>query len=155
MSDKDGWLEQFGASHADLRFPAVYWPAFPAIVLGFVGILWTLPTPEQFYTISPLLNWGSAFLMVTAVYYFIISLPIAIGMLPFLLGVAAIQLWLANTGWPVMQVAAGLLVLGCIGLWAGHSHRRSIRPIVSDLMLTMIAPAFMLSVLYRRFGIPY
>ena len=62
----------------------------PMVVLGTVGLLWTLPIPDQFFEISPLLNWGTAFLMATAVYYFIISVSLAIGMLPFLLGIAGI-----------------------------------------------------------------
>ena len=61
------------------------------VVLGTVGLLWTLPIPDEFFEISPLLNWGTAFLMAAAVYYFIISVSLAIGMLPFILGVAGVQ----------------------------------------------------------------
>ena len=97
MTDSDGWLERYGETHSDLTYPVLYWMAVPMVVTGTVGLLWSLPVPAQFYEISPLLNWGSAFLMASAVYYFIISLPIAIGMLPFILGVAAIQLWLEQS----------------------------------------------------------
>ena len=94
MTDSDGWLERYGATHSNLTNPMLYWASVPLVVIGTVGVLWSLPVPGQFRDISPLLNWGSAFLMATAVYYFIISLSIAIGMLPFILGVAAVQLWL-------------------------------------------------------------
>jgi len=111
--------------------------------------------PAQFYEISPLLNWGSAFLMAAAVYYFIISLPIAIGMLPFILGVAAIQLWLEQSLYSHPHVAGGLFAGGIIGLWLGHRNQRGLRPLLTDLQLMMIGPAWLLSALYRRLGIPF
>ena len=154
MTDNDGWLERHAEIHENLRQPAVYWAALPLAVTGTVGLLWSLPVPEQFYEISPLLNWGSAFLMATAVYYFIISLPIAIGMLPFILGVAAIQLWLEQSLYSHPHVAAGLLAGGAIGLWLGNRSEPGLRPLLTDLQLMMIAPAWLLSVLYRRLGIP-
>ena len=84
MTDSDGWLERYGETHGNLTYPVLYWAAVPMVVTGTVGLLWSLPVPAQFFEISPLLNWGSAFLMAAAIYYFIISLSLAIGMLPFL-----------------------------------------------------------------------
>lgn len=153
--DNDGWLERYADKHRNLRYAGLYWLAVLMVVVGLVGLLWTLPVPEQFYRISPLLNWGSAFLMVTAVYYFIISLSIAIGMLPFLLGVAAFQLWLGQSEFSPPRVAAGLLVAGTIALWLGHRARPGIKPLLDDLLHAMIGPAWMLSIIYRRLGIPY
>ncbi len=154
MSDSDGWLERYGASHTELTYPVLFWAAVPTVVVGLVGILWTLPVPYEFIEISPLLNWGSAFLMATMVYYFIISLAVAIGMLPFMLGVAAFQLWLAGSLYDPARVSAGLLIAGTIGLWLGH-RRAGVMPLLKDLQHMMIGPAWLLSVIYRRFGIPY
>jgi len=155
MTDSDGWLERYAATHSELTHPVVYWASVPMVVIGTVGFLWSLPVPEQFYLISPLLNWGSAFLMATAVYYFIISLSIAIGMLPFILGVAAIQLWLEQSLYSQPHVSGGLFVGGLIGLWLGHRNEPGLRPVLSDLQLMMIGPAWLLSILYRRLGIPF
>ena len=100
MTDIDNWLARYEQTHNSLRSPAVYWVAVPMVVVGITGLLWSLPVPDEFQKISPLFNWGSAFLMVTAIYYFIISLSLAIGLLPFLLGLSSIQLWLTNSGFP-------------------------------------------------------
>ena len=155
MTDSDGWLERYAETHDNLTYPVLYWAAVPMVVTGTVGLLWSLPVPAQFFEISPLLNWGSAFLMAAAVYYFIISLPIAIGMLPFILGVAAIQLWLEQSLYSHPHVAGGLLVGGTIGLWLGHRNEPGPGPVLKDLQLMMIGPAWLLSVLYRRLGIPF
>lgn len=153
MTDIDDWLSRYEKTHDDLDSPVVYWAAIPMVIVGMTGLLWALPAPDEFFKISPLLNWGSAFLMVTAIYYFIISLAIAIGLLPFLLGLAAIQMWLTNHGFPVNSVAIGLLVAGIVGLALGRNG--SPRAVVQDLQLIMIGPAWLLSVLYKRFKIPF
>jgi len=154
MSETSSWLDQYERSHRSLSYPAVFWVSVPVVVLGTVGLFWSLPVPDEFFDISPLLNWGSAFLMVSVVYYFIISLSLAIGMLPFMLGIAAFQMWLEQSGYSIRRASAGLLIAGIIGLWLGHSRDGGIAAVVRDLQLMMIGPAWLLSTLYRRFGIP-
>lgn len=154
MSESSDWLEKYERSHTNLGYPSIYWASVPAVVLGTVGLLWLLPVPEEFVEISPLLNWGSAFLMVSAVYYFIISLSLAIGMLPFVLGVAAFQTWLAQSGFSPLRVSTGLLAAGIIGLWLGQRRAGGIVAVIKDLQMMMIGPLWLLSELYRRFGIP-
>ena len=155
MTDLDNWLDRYEKGHQDLRNPVVYWAAVPMVVLGTVGLFWCLPVPGEFHEISPLLNWGSAFLMATAIYYFIISLSLAIGMLPFLLGLAALQLWLAQSSYPQLGVSVGLLVAGTVGLWLGRRGPGSLRGVLQDYQLMMIGPAWLLSVMYKRFRIPF
>ncbi len=155
MNEADGWLTRYEETHSDLTYPGVYWAAVPMIVLGTVGLLWLLPVPEEFFNISPLLNWGSAFLMVTAVYYFIISVSLAIGMLPFILGVASFQMWLTHSDYTPLRVVLALLVAGVMGLWLGRLKKGSMAAVFQDLQLMMIGPAWLLSVLYKRIGIPY
>jgi len=152
VTDTDDWLSRYEDSHAELANPVVYWAAVPMLVVGLSGLMWALPVPYEFQKISPLLNWGSAFLMTTAIYYFIISLSLAIGLLPFLLGLASIQVWLTDSGHPALAVSLGLLVAGVAGLALGR--RGPFRRAIQDLQLIMIGPAWLLSVLYKRFGIP-
>ena len=154
MSETSAWLKKYELSHTDLRYPTLYWAAVPAVVVGTVGVLWSLPVPDEFYEISPLLNWGSAFLMVSVVYYFIISLSLAIGMLPFMLGVAAVQVWLDESPFSLLRVSLGLLSAGVLGLWLGRRQNGGLAAVVADLQMMMIGPAWLLSVLYKRLRIP-
>jgi hypothetical protein len=155
MSENLSWLLRYEQGHTDLGNPIVYWAAVPMVVVGTVGLLWSLPIPVQFYEISPFLNWGSAFLIAATIYYFIISLSIAIGMLPFMLGLASLQLWLEASPYPAFGVSVGLAVAGTVGLWLGRRGVGGIPAVLQDLQLMMIGPAWLLSVMYRRFGIPY
>ena len=155
MSEIDSWLERYEKSHQELTNPVVFWAAVPMMVVGTIGVLWHLPIPVEFFEISPLLNWGSAFLMATAIYYFIISLSLAIGMLPFLLSIAAIQLWLTGSALPQFGVCVALLAAGTAGLWLGHPRDGRFRAIVQDFQLMMIGPLWLLSIMYRRFNVPF
>jgi uncharacterized membrane protein YGL010W len=155
MSETDRWLVDYGESHTDIGNPFVFWFSVPLLVLGTVGLLWSLPVPQEFADISPVLNWGSAFLMAAVVYYFIISMSLAIGMLPFIFGVAALQMWLANSTYSPYVASSGLLVASIIGLYLGNYPNGGIKAVLRDIQLMMIAPVWILSNIYRRLGIPY
>ena len=154
VSETDRWLSDYGDSHADIRNPGVYWLSVPVLVLGTVGMLWSLPVPEEFVKISPVLNWGSAFLMAAMVYYFIISISLAIGMLPFVAGVTALQLWLVDSSLSLARVSSVMFIVSIIGLYVGHYEKGRIKAVCHDIQLMMIAPAWLLSNFYRRLGIP-
>lgn len=155
MSETDKWLIEYGENHRDVGNAGLYWLAVPLLVVGTVGLLWSLPVPEPFLNISPFLNWGTAFLMAAAVYYFIISMSLAIGMLPFMVGIAVLVTWLNASGYPLIWMSAGLTAGAVLGLWVGQYARGGIRAVFEDIQLMMIAPVWLLSVLYRRLGIPY
>lgn len=155
MPETDRWLHDYGESHADIRHPGIYWLAVPILVLGLVGMLWSLPIPDEFAKISPVLNWGTAFLMAAVVYYFIISISLAIGMLPFILGITTLLSWLVASPFSLVTVSIGLFLAAIVGLYVGRRANGGIAAVCRDIQLMMIAPVWLLSVLYRRLGIPF
>lgn len=155
MQETDSWLSIYAEDHQNLSFASVYWIAVLGLVFATVGLLWSLPVPAAFGQISPALNWGSTFLMAATVYYFIISMPLAIGMLPFVFAIAAGQIWLQESPWPIARVAALLLSLSLIGIYLGRLANGGVKAVFRDIQAMMIAPVWLLSVLYRRFGIPF
>ena len=155
MSEADPWLTDYGHSHSNVSIPVLYWPSVLILGPGVVGLLWSLPVPDEFVAISPILNWGTAFLMAAVVYYFIISISLAIGMLPFVVGVAVAEIWLANSQWPVRRVSAVLVTIAIVGLAVGQIPNGSLRKVLRDIQLLMIGPVWLLSNLYRRLGIPF
>lgn len=155
MPETDRWLAEYGEHHQEIKFAGIYWVAVLTLVVGTVGMLWSLPVPVEFARISPLMNWGSCFLMAAVVYYFIISMPLAIGMLPFVFGVAAVQIWLTDSPWSIVQVSSTLFLLSLAGLYLGHRGHGGLGAVFRDIQLMMIAPVWLLSNLYKRFGIPF
>jgi hypothetical protein len=155
MSETHRWLSDYGDSHREISCPAIYWASVLILVPGIAGMLWSLPIPDEFANISPLLNWGSAFLMASLVYYFIISLTLAIGMLPFMLAVAALGVLLTRADVSIAGVSLGLVVVALAGLYFGHHAGGGVAAVLRDIQLTMIGPIWLLSNLYKRLGIPY
>lgn len=155
MAETDRWLRDYGASHRNITHAPVYWLSMLAMIFGTVGLLWAIPVPDEFLEISPVLNWGTAFLLATVVYYFIISLPLAIGMLPFIIVIAAFEFWLQWSPFSALRASTGLVVAGLIGLYLGHYRSAGLVGVARDVQLMMIAPVWLLSRLYGRLGIPH
>ena len=154
MTDDD-WLEDFGRRHRPVHRIAVYWLSVPVLILGTVGLLWSLPVPAAFRDISPALNWGSAFLLSAVVYYFIISLPLAFGMLPLVMLVSAFNLWLQYSAYSGLHASLGLSAAGLFGLSVSRFRHGGVAAVANDVQRLMIAPMWLLSRLYRRLGIPH
>jgi len=155
MTDPDHWLATYEKQHRDIRHAPLYWLAVGGLVPGVAGLLWALPVPAALRDISPLVNWGSVFLMAAMVYYFIISIPLALGMLPIVFGVTVFETWLAHTDAMLSPVAVTLTAASVAGLYAGHYAGDGISGVGRDIQMMMIAPLWMLSVVYRRLGIPH
>ena len=76
-------------------------------------------------------------------------------MLPFLLGIAALHQSLAASHWPHSGLSIALLVSGTVGLILGRWGKGGFRAVIEDFQLMMIGPAWLLSVIYRRFRLPF
>jgi hypothetical protein len=118
-------------------------------------MFWSLPVPAVFRDSSPVLNWGTLFLMAAVVYYFILSISLAFGMLPFVVLVAGAIAWLDTFELPLRAICAATFVSAwgaqLFGRWLGG---RPLRP-AHHLQHVMLSPAWLLASVYRRLGIPY
>lgn len=155
MTNTDNWLGAYRDNQRRTGNRILHWIAVPMVIVGTVGILWSLPIPEAFRNISPLLNWGITFLMAAEVYYFIISISLAIGMLPIIFGTAILIATMHSAVAAPLWFSVAILSLGAGGLYLGKGSGRNIRALIQDLQLMMIAPIWLLSRLYRRLHIPF
>lgn len=155
MSDTESWLKKYNDNNRRTDILVLHWFGVPLVIFGTVGILWSLPIPEAFRNISPLLNWGITFLMAAEVYYFIISVSLAMGMLPLLFGTAMlVATFHLNVDSP-LSLSVAMLSVGTAGVYLGKGSERSFRDLACDLQLIMIAPIWLLSQLYRHLRIPF
>ena len=78
----------------------------------------------------------------------------AAALLPFVFGVAGIQVWLVESSFSILRVSQ-ILFAACLAvIYLEHRGRGGVHAVARDLQLMMIGPAYILSVLYRRLGIP-
>lgn len=155
MRTADEWLDEYSESHQHPTNKLLHWICVPLIVVSLIGLLWSLPVPEAFVDISPALNWGTTFLLASVVYYFIMSMSLAVGMLPVILMVVAAVVWLDQFTAPLWLISGILFVLAWIGQFIGHMIEGRRPSFFRDLQFLMIGPAWLIAHIYRRLGIPY
>jgi uncharacterized membrane protein YGL010W len=155
MKTVDQWLSEYGESHQNPANKSLHWICVPIIVVSLVGMLWSLPVPQAFAEISPLLNWGTLLLVGGVLYYFAMSWSLAIGMSIFVVAVTAIILGLERLPWSLWVVCLGLFVVAWIGQFIGHHYEGKRPSFFKDVQFLMIGPLWLLSFIYRKLRIPY
>jgi uncharacterized membrane protein YGL010W len=155
VNTTDQWLDEYAQSHRNGANRYIDWLCIPVIVVSLVGLLWSLPVPETFRSASPALNWGTVFLMAAVVYYFIMSISLAVGALPFIVLVVATVAWLDGFDTPLWATSAALFVAGWVLQFIGHWREGSRLAFFRDLQLLMIGPLWLIASVYRRLNIPY
>lgn len=155
MTLADQWLAEYSKTRPGYRLTPLKWLSVPLLVAGVVALLWTLPTPAAFEGSAGILNWGTLFVMAAIVYHFIVSIRLAVGALPFVFGLVAGVTWLDRLATPMWVVGGALTGLGLLGQALEHLRHGRPPPLVRELQLLMIAPLWLVAVIYRRLGIPY
>ena len=149
------WLAEYARVRAYESTRPSDWISIPLLVASLVALFWSLPVPAIFRESSPVLNWGTLFLMAAVVYYFIVSISLAFGSLPFVIGAAAASAWLDRLQTPLWMIAGSCFLV--VAVWqlmsswrvAGRLH------IFGYFQYLMIGPLWLLAAAYRRLGIPY
>ena len=155
MRPVQAWLDEYGESHINPVNKMLHWICVPLIVLSLNGMLWSLPVPQALLEISPLLNWGVLFVMASIVYYFIMSVPLALGMLLIMVpGLLALN-WADGLSMPLWVLSLIVFGVAWVGQFIGHIYEGKKPSFFKDVQFMMIGPIWLLGVDYRRFGIPY
>lgn len=155
MRTVDQWLQEYGESHQNATNKVLHWICVPAIVVSLIGLLWSLPVPRQLQSMSPLLNWGSLFLLAGVLYYLAMSWSLALGMACFVGLVVLLVLGLQTLPWPLWIVCVALFVVAWIGQFIGHHYEGRRPSFFKDVQFLMIGPLWLLSFVYRKLRIPY
>lgn len=138
----DVLLEKYSDSHRNPTNELIHCICVPAIVLTFLGLIWSIhPMAALAATIVSLL------------YYVSLSLPLAFGMLVM----SSAMLWLLQA-MPQAAVLPGsiiVFVVAWIGQFIGHKIEGKKPSFLDDLRFLMIGPLFVLGILYRRMHLAY
>ena len=136
------WIDRYDALFAARRLPWLHALATVLLALGVLTALWALPVPDALRRISVLLNWSTLLLIALIVYYFILSLPLALALVPIVVafGVSGGRLAALTPQLPL--IAAALITMAlCLDL-AGM-RRKSARSLAEFVQLAMLAPLWL------------
>jgi uncharacterized membrane protein YGL010W len=148
------WLDEYSASHRNSINKALHWICVPLIVWSLIGLLWSLPAPGRAQL--EYANWASYAVAAAVLYYAVLSMPLALGVLPVLAAMlfsvdALSQLSQA----PLWAVSAAVFALAWVGQFIGHAIEGKRPSFFKDVQFLLIGPIWLLAGLYRRAGIPY
>ena len=160
MKSIDTWFEEYGESHQNPINKKLHWICIPAIVFSLIGLLWSIPHgyfvgifPGQY---SPYLNWATIFMGLILLYYLRLSIPMAIGMLVFTLGVLYGNNYVIhNIQLPLWKFSIILFVIAWIGQFIGHKIEGKKPSFFQDLQFLLIGPAWLMGFIFRKLRIKY
>jgi len=151
MNKVDTLLAEYGESHQNRINKKIHWVCVPAIMFSLLGILWSIPFPIK---ISPLINWATVLIISAVIYYFFLSLKLAIGMFVNSLIMILILQWV-NDFLVLWQLAITIFIVAWIGQFIGH-HIEGKRPsFFRDIQFLLIGPVWLLADVYRKFNVKY
>jgi uncharacterized membrane protein YGL010W len=156
MRTADQWLEEYADSHRNHINKVLHWTCVPVIAWCVLGLLWSLPFPGGVRESFPFANWGSAAVVAALIYYSVLSMRLALGVLPFL----AASLWSIygvqrSSVLPLWAICVFLFVIAWIGQFIGHAVEGKRPSFFKDIQFLMIGPLWLLADVYRRLGVRY
>jgi len=156
MQNINALLEEYGDSHENPANKFIHWICVPVIVWTVVALLWSIPFPLSLQIVWIPVNWATLALVLVQIYYFRLSFKLGLGLLAYNVLMIWITVWvMAVSPWPLWQVALAVFVLAWIGQFIGHVFEGKRPSFFKDLQFLLIGPAWLMSFIYRRFGIPY
>jgi len=154
MRPVDALLDEYGESHRHRLNKLIHWVCVPAIMFSVLGLLWSLSVPDVLAR-APFLNWAVLCVVLAMVYYLLVSVRLALGILVVAALMLAVLSWLARTGLSIWLTSAAIFALAWAVQFIGH-HVEGRRPsFLKDVQFLLIGPLWLLAHLYRKLGIRY
>jgi len=156
----DRLLAHYGESHQNPANILIHKICVPTIVFTVYGLLWAIPVPASIRQTLVLgdvgiVNAATLVFLAGLLYYLRLSLSMTLGM-ALMSGVFLFILgWLERAGLPIAGISLAIFVLAWIGQFVGHKIEGKKPSFFEDLQFLLVGPAWTLSHLYRKLGIPF
>lgn len=152
----DEWFAEYEVCHRHQVNELIHWFCIPSIILSLFGLLWEVPVPDVFLTISPYANWATIAALLAMTFYLRLSFPLSIGML-LVFGTVLFSIdSFDRADWGSVRLTSlAIFVVAWIGQFIGHKLEGKKPAFFQDLQFLLISPAWLLGKLYRRMKITY
>ncbi|MBT2132200.1 DUF962 domain-containing protein [Aliiroseovarius lamellibrachiae] len=151
MARIEALLEEYGESHQNPTNKLVHWICVPVIFWTVMAFLYALPAPA-------ILGQGAWLLIATlgaGAYYLFQSPRLTIGVMGFVVLCFWSVIWVDRVSpSPLWQVAVALFVIAWIGQFWGHKVEGKKPSFFKDVQFLLIGPAWLMSFIYRKLGLP-
>lgn len=152
----DQWFAEYGESHQDDTNETLHWICVPLIFFSVLGFIWTIPLPQALVDAAPWFNWTLLAIACAYVFYVRLSPALSAGLLFFMaLCYAALVFLELFVPWAIWKICAVVFVLAWIGQFIGHQIEGKKPSFFKDLAFLLIGPAWLMSMVYKKFGQKY
>jgi uncharacterized membrane protein YGL010W len=155
MRTIQAWLDDYSVSHQNPTNKRIHWVCVPLIMLSALGMLWAVPRPAFFLSISPYLNWATLLIVLSLGYYLMLSVRLAAGMLLVSVLMCLVLELLMQLPWPLLWTSIAIFVGAWIGQFIGHKIEGRKPSFFKDLQFLLIGPIWLLADAYKRLGFAY
>lgn len=153
MKTIDQWLSEYGESHRNETNKLIHWICVPAIFFSLVGLLYNIKLPV--FLNDNQLNLAIIVMAIVIIYYASLSKTIWIGMLFFGMLCLGICYFVENSRiLPLWLFSIIVFALAWIGQFYGHKVEGKKPSFLKDIQFLMIGPAWLMSFIYKKIGIP-
>jgi uncharacterized membrane protein YGL010W len=146
------WLDEYGESHQNPTNKMIHWICIPLIMLSLVMILGAIPLTAK-------IDLGLVALALASLYYFFLSIKLAIGMSAVSLGLVYFTGWTQALAQHITlahwQLGVVIFVIAWIFQFIGHKIEGKKPSFFKDLQFLLIGPMWLMSFIYRKIGISY
>jgi uncharacterized membrane protein YGL010W len=155
MKTLQSWLDEYSVSHRNPINKRIHWVCVPLIMLSALGMLWVLPRPAFFAGVSPYLNWATLLILASLIYYTLLSVRLAAGMLLVSAVMCLVLELLMRLPWPLFWTSLVIFAGAWIGQFIGHKIEGRKPSFFKDLQFLLIGPVWLLADAYRKLGFAY
>lgn len=155
MKSINQWLAEYGESHQNGTNKLIHWICVPLIYYTIIGLLYSIPV--NFGEVMGIqINVGTIIAVLVFLYYTLLSVKVAVGMLFFTVLCLIISEYIFQmTGGSLgLAIVCGVLfVIAWIFQFIGHNIEGQKPSFLEDLQFLMIGPAWVISFIYKKVGI--
>jgi len=155
------YFDKYAATHQEPLNKVLQIIAIPLLMFSIFGLVWAVPFPYLKFLgkYNEDFNWSS-FLIAACIYYYLKLSPVLSYMILFiLLGFSYIIMeilqWQKSGGPQLWQFCGLLFILACGLLFAGYKKEGKKLSFEYRYKNILIAPLFLLHLVFRRFKIKY
>ena len=150
------WLDEYAESHQNPTNIKIHWICVPLIMLSIIGLLANIQLNVNILSAYPQYNHAGMILVLFGyIYYYFLSKSLLLGMIPVSIIMLMIVSWLSTFSYPLWLTSLIIFVISWAGQFYGHKIEGKKPSFFKDIQFLMIGPLWLLSKLYRRYGISY
>ena len=147
------WLSAYGESHKNETNKTIHWICVPVIFFSIVGRFDAIKLPVSLGGLQ--LNIAIIVMVLVVLYYFYLGRTLWVGMLIF--GIACLVLCYLIEKSDIMPLWL-FCVISFVSAWVGQLYGHKVEgkkpSFLKDIQFLMIGPAWLMSFIYRKLGVP-